>query len=47
MDKNEYLESVELNTDTTPKTNNFGLLLKATKFTVMMVYLKKSAMNYT
>ena len=62
MDKNEYLESVELNTgvemipcessnveatDTTPKTNNFGLLSKATKFTVMMVYLKKSAMNYT
>jgi hypothetical protein len=31
----------------TPKTNNFGLLLKATKFTVMMVYLKKSVMNYT
>jgi hypothetical protein len=34
-------------TDTTPKTNNFGLLSKATKFTVMMVYLKKSVMNYT
>lgn len=62
MDKNEYLESVELNTGVEmipcessnvegygydSKTNNFGLLLKATKFTVMMVYLKKSAMNYT
>lgn len=63
MDKNEYLESVELNTGVemipcessnvegygydSKKTNNFGLLLKATKFTVMMVYLKKSAMNYT
>jgi hypothetical protein len=30
----------------TPKTNNFGLPSKATKFTVMMVYLKKFAMNY-
>jgi hypothetical protein len=33
-------------TDTTPKTNNFGLLSKATKFTVMITYLKKSATNY-